>query len=365
MVDALVEGIKVPVRLIRYCRDKNRLMALIRTTLIIGLYFIWVDESNATVCADECDANSDLIHSEMIRNYGLLVAAFGAGALAFWRSIINQQQANITKQGHITERFSKASEMLGSKELPVRQGGIYALWGLADEYPGRYQEVVWNLLRAFVRNPPHNTELNLIDHVRPDQVRPDNQAILDLLVTKETVQLRDTVGYQLNLSNSNLSGVNLSGANLRGADLSGANLSGADLSRANLIVLDLSGLDLSEANLKRANLDSANLSRVNLQGADLSGANLNGADLNRANLFAANLSGLDLSWADLSRANLIGANLSGATLSGADLSGANLGDARNLTQQQLDEACQNPDADAPRLPDGLEWHGRICERYKE
>lgn len=70
------------------------------------------------------------------------------------------------------------------------------------------------------------------------------------------------------------------------------------------------------------------LSRANLRRAALAGADLSGACLDEA----------DLSGADLSGATLGQADLTGAQLVGADLSGTWLGDARGLTQAQIDRA---------------------------
>jgi uncharacterized protein YjbI with pentapeptide repeats len=71
---------------------------------------------------------------------------------------------------------------------------------------------------------------------------------------------------------------------------------------------------------------------------DLSRANLRRAVLAGADLFNARLDDADLCGADLSGANLGRADLAGAQLVGANLSGAWLGDARGLTQAQIDRA---------------------------
>jgi Pentapeptide repeats (8 copies) len=102
-----------------------------------------------------------------------------------------------------------------------------------------------------------------------------------------------------------------------------------DLFRANL-----SGQWIvREDHLGGADLRIANLTDVNLSGANLIGADLVGADLSRARLFGANLSRADLR-ADLTRADL----------------SRDLTDAKNLTQEQLDQACGNADT---KLPEGL------------
>ena len=221
-----------------------------------------------------------------------------------------------------------------------------------------------------------------------------------------------------NLSEAHLKGANLSEAHLEGADLIEANLEGAHLSEAHLEGAHLSeahlkgahlngayleGANLSEAHLKGANLNGAYLEGANLREADLEEANLRQADLEEADLFMAHLAGADLFmahlaeaslfWAHLKRANLLMAHLEGdllrqadleeadltlATISGADLieanlegadlseadltlaiiNGANFTNAKNLTQEQIDECVFITDfpefEKPPTLPEGME-----------
>src|SRR5262249_4659901 len=107
------------------------------------------------------------------------------------------------------------------------------------------------------------------------------------------------------------------------------------------------GLELPRRpfDLERANLSGQWLQRENFRGANLSGANLSGADLTGSDLSSA-----DLSRADLGRANLVYADLGRANLVRANLSGADLSDARNLTREQLDQACGDEN---PKLSDDL------------
>ena len=87
---------------------------------------------------------------------------------------------------------------------------------------------------------------------------------------------------------------------------------------------------------------------------DLKECQLRGAKLSRGTWTGANFYKADLRGAEFIIANLWGANLGGTNLVGA----------KNLTQEKIEKACQDPCADPPTLPDGLTWHGRICERYQ-
>ncbi|KYK50421.1 hypothetical protein A1D31_20145 [Bradyrhizobium liaoningense] len=164
-----------------------------------------------------------------------------------------------------------------------------------------------------------------------------------------------------NLTGAYLGRANLEGAKLSGAKLSGANLQAAELNRANLEDTDLSGAVLSFAKLIRADLSYANLSNANLSEAVLTDAVLSVANLSNANLTGAYVGGAHLTGANLGGANLYGTNLSNANLDdgmvGIRLSDVNVGGAKNLTQEQLDQACGNA---ATKLPKGLTLKA-MCE----
>ena len=108
------------------------------------------------------------------------------------------------------------------------------------------------------------------------------------------------------------------------------NLTGIALTVAERQMGPISGgpINFSFARLRHASLRFATLTAANLEMADLSDA-----DLSDARLDGANLSGADLSEALLDRADFARAKFGGVNLSGASLLAA-----RNLTQDQIDEA---------------------------
>jgi len=90
---------------------------------------------------------------------------------------------------------------------------------------------------------------------------------------------------------------------------------------------------------------------INLTQVKISQADLTEAGLSKANLTDADLTNADLTGAHLIGTKLINADLSGANLTDADLSGATLSNAKNLTKDQLSQACGKPKPET--LPDGL------------
>ncbi len=318
-----------------------------------------------------------------------------SGLYFTWRTL------QVNREGQITERFTRAIEQLGSKELEIRLGGIYSLERIARDSE-RDHWTIMEVLTAYVRQhaprrpeerqegqegpavekKPEEDSGEVPETTKVPVPAPDIQAIMTVIRRRtryvghgepEPLDLHETNLFGANLSEANLSEAVLSRAvlseaNLSGANLSEANLGGANLWRArlsatwsaalsagaytpagaNLSGAYLSGANLSEANLFGANLSGANLSEANLSGVNLRGANLSGAYLSGAYLSGANLFGANLSEASLVYgANLSGASLSGANLSGATLFGANLSRVRNLLQEQLDGTAGD---EATRLP---------------
>lgn len=191
----------------------------------------------------------------------------------------------------ISNQVSKGFEQLANKDSVVmRLGGIYSLEGVMNTSE-QYHQPVLEALCAFVRD---STIGRAVSEQRPVT---DVQAALRVIGRRK----------------EGAGDVNLNGAYIPKADLQRANLQHADLGNAKL-----SRAFLSQANLSGAGLVYSDLSGANLNSVNLSGAILWGADLRDAYLWNTDLSGASL------RSNLV------------------YGDARNLTQQQLDEACGKP-----------------------
>jgi hypothetical protein len=278
--------------------------------------------------------------SEVVRNLGLLAAGVIGLGFGIWRAYTAyrqtqasqgqaeaaNEQARIAEQGHITDRFSTAVEHLGSTQLPVRLGGIYALWRLIEDSPKRDVTSVIDILCAFVRNPPHEPaepEEEEDDAAPIKEIRPDAQTVLKLIGAEAAKYRHHLPGdYHLDLTYAHLVL-----ADLIRADLTGANLRGTVLTHADLTLAILQGVDLTYAHLADADLTGADL-----RGAIVARTHPRGADVDAGGHLR-----------DIT-ANLI--------FEDADLTGADLTDVKNLTQFQVDKARCDPE-DPPVLPPGL------------
>lgn len=257
----------------------------------------------------------------------------GAGVLAAGALVFTALNFRLSREGHVTDRYTKAIEQLGSERLDVRLGAIYALERIMLDSARDHPTIV-EVLAAFVRE--HSSLL-------PDtaeQAQADTTPLATDVRAALTVLTRRPMGRWeqglLDLQRTRLAGIYLLDADLNSANLAGADLTGAVLFHARL----------ANANLSEANLTGVILSGSNLTGARLAGANLTQAHLDRALLppkgwNGTDLTGTSMACTDLAGANLVGANLTGANLRGANLLRAELGDAV-LTEADLTGAIQVP-----------------------
>ena len=237
------------------------------------------------------------------------------------------QTFELTRQGQITERFTRAVDQLGhDTSVDVRIGGIYGLERLAresDDDFGPIMEILAAYLRVHAPWPRAADDVNSGERNTPtpgsnaDAARPeprpaaDAQAVVTVLRRREIRSNIAIVGLDLNHTN-------LARTRLTGADLTGATLTGANLTRAHLDHADLTGALLDGANLSRADLDHADLTRALLFDATLIRARLREAELIYAILYRADLTGANLTDAELDDAELTRATLTGANLTRAD-----------------------------------------------
>lgn len=233
--------------------------------------------SSSVADAHKSTQNIDMLPKEQaeIENQlrGVLVQALGgfffiATTLVTWRNL----QSSEDKQ--VTERFSKAVEMLSAKQIDVRLGGIYLLERIARDSPEDHPTVM-EFLTNFIRKASLQYKF----------VPADIQAALTVIGRRKKTH--------------DLLRLNLTGSDLKGADLSDLIFGGTILRRANLCGAHLYQTYFCDARLEFANLSGAFLGRAELRGTKLKSANLSDTDLRFADLRSADLSG-----ANLSRANL-------------------------------------------------------------
>ncbi len=178
------------------------------------------------------------------------VAEHGAQTLA-----MAERTAYFAAQAGETERYAGAMKLLGSEQVEVRLGGIYALERLARESKndhGPIMEVLSATYRAqssWISGETVAARLNA-----------DLQAILTV-IGRRHAPFDPSEGH-----------IDLHGCSLARGYLPNANLSKAFLYESNLEGAILQNADLRGAWMWKANLRNATLDGAQLHGADLTGA---------------------------------------------------------------------------------------------
>jgi hypothetical protein len=188
--------------------------------------------------------------------------------------LISKQTLLSASEAQITERFTKAIEHLGSNNMNVRIGALYALERIANDSFRDYWPTM-EILTAYVRqNSPSGKMVNgefIFERNLPN-VATDIQVVLTILGRR-----------RYNYTNCEPARLNLVGTNLKGVSLEkDVHFEGASFRQANLEGAELWNAHLEDTLLHRANFRGANLYNAHLKGADLEYADLKGADLKEA-----------------------------------------------------------------------------------
>ncbi|MEP0917217.1 pentapeptide repeat-containing protein [Leptolyngbya sp. DQ-M1] len=262
----------------------------------------------------------------IISAFGVIATLFaGVGLYLTYQNSQAERQLNTERL--VTDRFAKAVEQLGSQDIHVRLGAIYALERIAKDSPKDHGTVM-EVLTAYIRNKsplPEGWRRAKPEERKPlPRVTTDVQSALTVLGRREVQN--DRADTRLDLDDTNLSGASFVNANFSSASLIGANLTGVLILGGKVLGTYFVNADLSGAQL-----------HSQFEGADFSGADLQGANLRKGDFTNANFQ-----WADFTAARLYdeygSANLQGANLTRANLSQADFKKAKNITPEQIKQA---------------------------
>ena len=255
------------------------------------------------------------------------------------------QQLNVTQQSQITERFTRATEQLGSDKLEIRIGGIAAFERLARDSDKDFGPV-FVILETFIReNAPRE---------KSDEEYPRTTVYSSRIGEPMPADIDAALRALMSLSRDpgNRRSLDLHGTNLEGGVFGiGGKLSPAFLFNTNLQYASLASVKFPKADFTDSNLRGAALIDANLSGASFENAQLNDAILEDANLNGAYLRDAQLYEADLLRVDLSEADFQGAQLDRVILCEVDLRGAKNLTQAQLNATEDGGDV---MLPENLE-----------
>ena len=184
--------------------------------------------------------------------------------VAMKQADLAQKQFNLAQAGQVTDRFTKATDQIGSPTMAVRLGGILALDRLSRDSKDDFWAIM-NLLSTWVQAvAPWPPKAARVDSKAP----PDVQAAIAVIAYRdgdndskeELLDLSDADLRGAYLVNATLDRIYITGTHLEGADLRGASFDGAHLKSAHFANAHVEGADLSHSDLD--NVISVELDRA-------------------------------------------------------------------------------------------------------
>lgn len=306
---------------------------------------------------------------ESVRDLIWVLGAIVGVALLGWRTWAANKsakaadtQARTAEQGHITDRFTKAVEQLGSDHLEVRVGAIYALERIAKDSARDYWAII-ETLATYVRQESlqrRKKDEQIVAEIKTArseedaqgapsaekmeehelQIGVDIEAILTIFGrrTNEEVEKFYSKERIITAYGVKLNRLQWYGGNFDYVDFSASSLKGVLFRSVTFKKSKFVQADLSESRLESVTLDDANCSGASFENSvfressakdvNFQQANIKQADLTNAKLQSADFSHADLEGVKLEGANLQGANLENTALENADLRNADLSGAK-------------------------------------
>jgi uncharacterized protein YjbI with pentapeptide repeats len=262
----------------------------------LGLFLLWwLPARQAKPLADDTQIKRFDAENEARRTLAQVLG----GALVLVSLFFTAKTLAISQEGQITDRFVKALELVGRKDLiEARLGGIYSLARIANDSP-RDHTPIMSLLAASARQMSEGI-------AGEGDPSPDMQTILRVITRRNLenespheiyIDLRNVVGagaylidgtsfVRLNVLNANFSRAVLNGslmqevfaqgASFRNAWLKGTRITGP---RANFAGADFGGSHLDDATIDNGYFENANFEWASLANANISNCNFDGAHL--------------------------------------------------------------------------------------
>jgi hypothetical protein len=260
------------------------------------------------------EINNATVEADLENQYRATLAqilggvAIGITLYYTWRRIaIAEEELSTSKEGQITERFTRAIEQLGTVDqsgnpaIEIRLGGIYALERISKESGKDYWSII-EILTAYVRKNSctDKDKRKKVGHKGQYEASIDIQTILTVIGKYEhsynselinSIDLHNTCLRGVKLRDGHLEGANLIDANLNYTFLRGSHLEGAYLIDATLICSILFEAHLEDTHLEGAHLGSADLEEAYLNGAYFDGVSFANTKLKKAYFKNAHLKG--------------------------------------------------------------------------
>ena len=245
-----------------------------------------------------------------------------------------------------SDAFAKSIELLGNKSPAVRQGGIYALGRIAKDNPEDHMTVI-RIVTSYIRkesrdifnplNPqrkrrrtssPAHIRLLLPSHIKPSQKsETESEEFCSVSQTKDNTKYLMPVDIEAAIEV------------IRKRDI--PKQEEDEYQKSENYISSRFVFDISNACLSNVDFSGVKLSKTNFSDSKMLDCIFEGANLSNSSFVSSNLRGSSFENCDLAKADL----------RNCDLTGADLAKAKNLEQEQINEAKID---DNTTLPPGIQ-----------
>lgn len=249
-------------------------------------------------------------------------------ALSYARHKREEVASDLAADSNKTDRYTQAIDQLGSSEVPIQLGGVYALERLARDSENDRQTIV-DVLAAFLRTTSP-ADLRSAENTTVGTVAAAAATVIGRMQILGVTLRIDLTGVNLTrarLEKASFADAILNGAVFDHAHLENANLDNAQLNNASfagtfLIRATLRGAQGIHTTLKGARAHHADFSDAILRHAKITSSGLEDAIFDRVDLFDSRLHGSKFARASLEATDFTKANINLADFTGADVSRA-------------------------------------------
>lgn len=257
--------------------------------------------------------SGDPIHpSEIIRNYGILVATIGAGFIAIWRAVVADRDNKISRDVHQREidkiaedRFQTSTLELSNEHQLNRIGALTAIDDIAIERPAKFFKRSQRALERFCNAREFSKDAKSTQTAKNAVPKDVEMAVNILLKWPESLR-KDTI----HLRNLPLRWLKIGATKVHNVDFSNSVLSNTRMDRTTIAMSTLVHSSFEETDFIRCTCSSsvflfasfayATFFRCTFIDCDLYGVDFRGSEIYESSFVACNFE----SWVDVSAATL-------------------------------------------------------------
>lgn len=218
-----------------------------------------------------------------------------------------QKQIQVQEEGQITERFTRAIEHLGSDNIAIRLGGIYALERIAkDSFKDHW--TVMEILTTFIKEKSPMLEYDIDENITSDPsyskpISQDIQAIVNVLCRRSWIPNEKKNELKLDLSHCNLDLAKFFNADLEFCSFLDSSLRFTKWSNVNLNHTAFHNCNVSDANFYNVSIQGSSISEVDFSSCLFSIVNFTNSSLVKLDFINGKFHTIDMTSSYLSNCN--------------------------------------------------------------